>query len=164
MKPSTEGKVAPTGEANLQANKSASTEVRTLQSQSAIAQRKIPLKPFAATVVRDWYNKNLKMEDKETYNTINGCFRVVQSNDLKATNHWFAQLEQIIIRQRQQLQAQSIQLRGTKNLIATLCQHSHTIKSEDLNKREELFSRSSENQQTLRRIFQSLATADLLSI
>lgn len=101
VKPSTEGKIASTGEASLQANKVASTEVRTRQSLGATTQRKVPLKPFATTVVRDWYNNNLKIQDEETYNTINGCFRAIQSNGLKATNYWLMQAEQIIIRQRQ---------------------------------------------------------------
>lgn len=127
VKPSTDGKAKSIGEAILQANQTTSTEVnKTLQSQGPFGPKRVPPKPFAATMVKDWYNLTLKNKDEETYSRVNGCFRALQSNDLKAANYWLTQVEQIILKQREQLQAQSVQLRRTKNLITTLCQHSST--------------------------------------
>lgn len=62
--------------------------------------RKGPTKQFAATVVKDLYNQDLKKKNEELYNRINGCFRALQSNDMKASNYWLTQVEQLILQQQ----------------------------------------------------------------
>lgn len=119
--------------------------------------RRIPPKPFAVSVVKDWYNFYLKTKNKDIYNRLNGCFGALQSNDLRAANYWLTQLEKTIIVQHEQDQEKNIRPKQTENLVNNLCQYSTTTRFDALNRREEeLFSGISKNQRTLKRIFVNL--------
>lgn len=61
-------------------------------------------KPFVNTIVKDWYNKKLKQQNEEMYDKINGCFRALQSNDLRASNYWLTQIEQMVLRTQFEMQ------------------------------------------------------------
>lgn len=150
--PSTEGKMAP----------SSTIEVRSRQVPTR--QRRAPVKPFAATIVKNWYNSDLKIKNEEIYNRLNGCFRAIQSNDRRTSNCWLTQLEQVILQQHAQIQELLEQQAKTESLLKNLCQYSTTTRSNALNKREdELFSGTSEDQKKLKKIFSSLDIGDLVS-
>lgn len=58
---------------------------RTGLSNAMAAQRRIQqTKPFAAAVLCDWYNLELKNSNKYIYNKLNGCYKPVQSNDFQS--------------------------------------------------------------------------------
>lgn len=80
-KPSTKGK-GPI----VTCKQAASTEVKihpTWQKRLI----NVPVKTFATIVVKNWYNSDLKDEEEDIYNKINGCFRSLQSNNLKSSNY-----------------------------------------------------------------------------
>lgn len=62
------------------------------------------MKQFAVTMVKDWYNQDLKKKNEDLYNRINSCFRALQSNDMRASNYWLTQIEQLILQMQEQLQ------------------------------------------------------------
>lgn len=131
---------------------------------SAYTVKKTP-KPFANTIVKDWYRKDLKQKDEEIYNRTNSCFRALQSNDLRASNYWLTQIEQVILSHLHKNQELVKQQTMTENLVKGLCQYSITTRSEALNKRKEaLFTETSKDQQKLREIFSNLHTSDMVSI
>lgn len=83
-KSSTEDKAAPKGSATTSPLAIASTEIKGTPSEMRgrsvpIGPRRVPQKPFAAMVVKDWYNSTLKQKNKEVYNRLNSVSELCYS-------------------------------------------------------------------------------------
>lgn len=98
------------------------------------------MKQFAVTVVKDWYNQDLKKKNEDLYNRINSCFRALQSNDMRASNYWLTQIEQLILQMQEQLQKMQEQKTKEEKLVKNICQYSSTTRSEALIRKEQDYS------------------------
>lgn len=86
------------------ANAPVSIDTKTFKQNTTVPTAQRRTKHFANTVVKDWYNQKLKQQNEEMYDKINGCFRALQSNDLRASNYWLTQIEQMVLRTQFEMQ------------------------------------------------------------
>lgn len=163
--------------ATISKDKVAVPDFPSLQMAKAIPQQKkgtqqltqlprVPVtKPYAAAIVTDWYNQSLKVKAEDTYNKINGCFRSIQSNNLKSANYWLTQIEQEIIITQQQQQKNDQLFVQIKDSVNTLCQYSTTLKSEALIQSEKTsYQGTSTEQQKLKAIIKEVNNSDIANV
>lgn len=85
---------------------------------------------------------------------MNGCFRSIQSNDLKSANYWLTQLEHEVLQAKQQLQQSKEREAQISDLVHFLCQYSTTARSDSLFVQEaRYFPGTSVEQQSRRKIY-----------
>lgn len=138
----------------------------TTQNNALTAQRRLQqVKPFAATVVKDWYNQDLKNSNEFIYNKLNGCFRSIQSNDFESSKYWLTQIENMVLSMVTHYNQEKEKVQKISKLVHELCKYSTTTQSSALTQRmRDWFLGASQDQQQLRSTIQDMDLSDLVSL